>query len=200
MHITEGVLSAPVLIGGAALTAVGTAIGLKKLNYDRIMNVSIMTSTFFVASLIHIPLPGAGSVHLVLNGLMGIILGYACFPAILVALFLQAVIFHFGGIVVLGTNTFILATPSLLCFLLFRPWLKRSGVKEKIASFSCGFFAVLASSIFMALALVLSNQGLLKTSLLVVGSHIPMMLIEGFITMFAISFLTKVQPDFLHID
>jgi cobalt/nickel transport system permease protein len=158
-----------------------------------------MTSTFFVASLIHVPLPGAGSVHLVLNGLMGIILGWACIPAILVALFLQAVLFQFGGLVVFGTNTFIMATPSLLCYLFFRPWLQHTGLKGKVASFSCGFISVLLSSIFMALALVASDKGFLKTSMVVVGTHFPMMIIEGFITMFTISFLAKVQPDFIDI-
>ena len=70
MHISEGVLSAPVLATGAALTAAGCGIGLKKLDYDRVPQVAILTSAFFVASLIHVPI-GPSSVHLVLNGLMG---------------------------------------------------------------------------------------------------------------------------------
>jgi len=41
MHISEGILAAPVLTGGAVLTTIGTAIGLKKLDYDRIMTVSL---------------------------------------------------------------------------------------------------------------------------------------------------------------
>ena len=85
MHISEGVLSTPVLLAGGALTVVGSAIGLKTLDYERIMTVSLLTATFFVASLIHVPL-GPGNIHLVLGGLMGIVLGWSCFPAILVAL------------------------------------------------------------------------------------------------------------------
>ena len=118
MHISEGILSAPVLISGVALTAAGTAIGLKKLDYDRIMSVAILAATFFVASLIHVPL-GPGSVHLVLNGLLGVVLGWASFPAILTALLLQAIFFQYGGLVVLGVNTFNMAAPALLCFYLF---------------------------------------------------------------------------------
>ena len=101
MHISEGVLSPPVLLAGAAVAAVGTAIGLKKLDYDRIMTVSLLTATFFVASLIHVPI-GPGNVHLILGGLMGIILGWSCFPAILVALLLQSLFFNFGGLLVWG--------------------------------------------------------------------------------------------------
>ncbi len=103
MHISEGILSAPILLGGASLTAVGTVIGLKKLDLDRIMEVSMLTATFFVASLIHVPI-GPASIHLVLNGLLGIMLGWACFPAILVGLLLQAVFFQYGGLMVLGVN------------------------------------------------------------------------------------------------
>ena len=52
MHISEGILSGPVLISGAALAAAGTAVGLKKLDYDRIARAGILSAAFFVASLI----------------------------------------------------------------------------------------------------------------------------------------------------
>ena len=51
MHISEGVLSAPVLIAGGALTVAGSAIGLKKLDYDRLAQVGILSAAFFLASL-----------------------------------------------------------------------------------------------------------------------------------------------------
>jgi cobalt/nickel transport system permease protein len=35
MHISEGVLSAPVLVTGAALTVAGTAVGLRKIDYEK---------------------------------------------------------------------------------------------------------------------------------------------------------------------
>ena len=99
MHISEGILSAPILLGGGVLTLAGTAVGLRHIKTDRIMSVAMLSASFFVASLIHVPL-GPGSVHLLLNGLLGLILGWAAFPAILVALLLQAVLFQYGGIVV----------------------------------------------------------------------------------------------------
>ena len=95
MHIAEGVLSAPVLLTGAVVAAGGTSIGLKKIDYDRIMTVALLAAAFFVASLVHIPI-GPASGHLLLNGLMGVILGWGAFPAILVGLFLQALLFQFG--------------------------------------------------------------------------------------------------------
>lgn len=198
MHISEGVLSPPVLLAGAAVATIGTAIGLKKLDYDRIMTVSLLTATFFVASLIHVPI-GPGNVHLILGGLMGILLGWGCFPAILVALFLQSLFFNFGGLLVLGVNTTIMALPALLCFYIFRSWVEKNDYKRKIAAFGAGFFAIFLSSIIMAIALWSTDKGFIQAAQLVIAVHIPLMIIEGLITMFSVSFLAKVQPEFLHM-
>ena len=48
MHISEGILSVPVLIGGGLITMAGTALGLHKIDHKRIMPVAILTSTFWV--------------------------------------------------------------------------------------------------------------------------------------------------------
>ena len=71
MHISEGVLSAPVLVGGAALAAAGTALGLRRVDYDRLVTVAILSAAFFVGSLIRVPL-GPSAAHLILNGLAGL--------------------------------------------------------------------------------------------------------------------------------
>jgi ABC-type Co2+ transport system permease subunit len=55
MHISEGILSPAVLIGGAAFAAAGVAIGLKNLEQKEIPTVGILSAAFFVASLIHVP-------------------------------------------------------------------------------------------------------------------------------------------------
>ncbi|WP_136809392.1 cobalt transporter CbiM [Desulfosediminicola flagellatus] len=195
MHISEGVLSAPVLIGGGVLTAVGTAIGLKSLDYDRVMVVAILTASFFVASLIHVPI-GPSSVHLVLNGLLGVVLGWACFPAILVALLLQAVFFQFGGITVIGVNCFNMAAAALICFYLVRPWLAKPKTRA-IAGFAGGFLAIFLAAIFMAISLALSDIGFMRAAQVSVIAHLPVMFIEGFVTMFTVSFLARVLPEML---
>ncbi len=196
MHISEGVLSVPVLAGGAVITFAGTAFGLKKLDYDAIMPASMLTAAFFVASLIHVPV-GPGSVHLMLNGLLGVLLGWSCFPVILVALFLQAKLFFYGGVFVLGVNTANFAIPAIICGLLARPWLQKSGKKRMLAAFCCGFFSILFSALLMAAALFLSDQSFIKAAQAIVVVHIPVMVVEGCITMFVVSFLAKVQPEYL---
>lgn len=199
MHISEGVLGAPVLIGSGVAAAALTAIGLKKMNFDRIMDVSLLTSAFFIASLIHVPL-GPGSIHLVLNGLLGIILGWASFPAIVTALLLQAVFFQYGGFTVLGVNTLIMALPAIFSFYLVRPWLVNGDKKRALAAFSAGFLAILFSSLLMATTLIASDKGFFDTAALILAAQLPLMIVEGFVTMFIVGFLAKVHPDFLYND
>ena len=196
MHISEGVLSGSVLISGGVLAAAGTAIGLKKLDYDRIANVSILSASFFVASLIHVPV-GPSNVHLVLNGIVGLLLGWAAFPAILVALSLQAVLFQFGGITSLGVNTITMAMPSVLCYYFFRSMILKKSAVAFISAFACGFFSVFSSAVLVGLALMTTDENFLEISGLVVVAHFPVMLIEGIITAFFIFFIKKVQPSML---
>lgn len=196
MHISEGVLSPAVLGGGAALTVVGTAIGLKKLDYEAIPRVAILSAAFFVASLIHVPVGPVG-LHLVLNGLMGLLLGWLAFPAILIALFLQALLFQFGGLTVLGVNTFTMAAPAVICFYVYRSFLHRGGKIAAVAAFACGFTAILLSGVLVAVALLFTGQGFLEVAELVALAHLPVMLIEGIITLFVFLFLQKVRPEML---
>ena len=131
MHISEGVLSPAVLGAGAVLAAAGIVIGLRKLDYDRLMTVAILAAAFFVGSLIHVPI-GPSSVHLILNGLLGMLLGWAAFPSIFVALMLQAILFQYGGITVLGVNTFNMAFPAVAAVLnVTEDHLNRHGTMEE---------------------------------------------------------------------
>jgi cobalt/nickel transport system permease protein len=196
VHISEGVLSAPVLVSGGALAAAGTAIGLKKIDYDHLARVGILSATFFVASLVHVPI-GPSSVHLIMNGIVGLLLGWAAFPAILVALLLQAVFFQFGGITTLGVNTIIMALPAVICYYLFAPLLHKDRKYLLLAGFGCGFCAVLFGGVIVGLALMFTEENFLKVAILVVTAHIPVMIIEGIVTAFCVAFLKKVQPAML---
>ena len=95
MHISQGVLSAAVLAGGAVLAVAGIAAGLRKLEGEALVRTGVLSAAFFAASLVHLPI-GPVSIHLVLSGLMGAMLGFAAFPAIFVGLLLQALLFQFG--------------------------------------------------------------------------------------------------------
>ncbi len=196
MHISEGVLSGPVLMSSAALAAVGTGIGLKKLDYDQIAKAGMLSAAFFVASLIHVPI-GPSNAHLILNGLVGILLGWAAFPAILVALVLHGVFFQFGGITTLGINTIIMALPAVLCYLIFGHLIHKGTRAAAFAAFSTGLLSVLLSGVIVGLALIFTEENFLEVSGLIIAAHIPVMIIEGIVTAACVAFLRKVRPEML---
>jgi cobalt/nickel transport system permease protein len=196
MHISEGILSAPVLVSGAALAAAGTAVGLKKLDYDRIARAGLLAGAFFVASLVHVPI-GPASVHLVMNGVVGLLLGWPAFPAILVALALQAVFFQFGGLTTLGVNTVVMALPAVFCHMAFGRLIRRRRVVALAAAAACGALSVLIGGILVALALMFTEENFLEVALAVLAAHAPVMVIEGIVTALCVGFLRKVQPSML---
>ncbi|SIO29498.1 cobalt transporter CbiM [Halodesulfovibrio marinisediminis] len=194
MHIAEGVLPPVILASSAALTAAGVCIGLKKLNYDRIMTTAILSAAFFVASLIHIPI-GPVSGHLILNGLLGLMLGWVAFPAILVALTLQAILFQFGGLTTLGVNTLNMALSPVICFYVFRPMLSRGTFSLRMAAFLCGMSAVALSAVLTSGTLALGGDNFLNSAKILLLSSVPVMIIEGLITAIVVGFLAKVAPQ-----
>ena len=197
MHISEGVLSAPVLVTGAVLAAAGVSVGLRKMDYEKIPQVAVLSSAFFVASFIHVPI-GPANAHLILNGISGILLGWLCFPSILVALALQAILFQFGGITVLGINTVNMALPGVTCYYLFSRLVKRErGLLSSAAAFTCGFLAVFLSGILVALCLLFTEESFMSVAKLILLAHLPVMIIEGIITLFCVAFLARVKPELL---
>lgn len=199
MHISEGVLSPAVLGCGIALTAAGTYVGVRKADYSRLTTTAVLSSTFFVASLVHVPL-GPGNVHLILNGLMGIFLGWAVFPAVLVSLLLQAVLFRFGGLAVLGVNVFDMAFPALVCYYLFRPLLRKHNKLRTAGAFCCGALSVAGAALCTALALGLSDEGFWTSAKILLAAHIPVMLLEGCIVALIVAFIAKARPEMLCVD
>jgi len=197
MHISEGVLSAPVLISGGVLAAGGVAMGLRKMDYDRIPQVGVLSAAFFVASLIHVNLWPI-SVHLILNGLLGVLLGWAAVPAILVGLFLQAVLFQHGGLSTLGVNTVTMAFPAVLCHYLFRNAVQmRRARAAAVAGFLAGAAGVVISLALWSAALIATGESLVEIAELGFLFHTPVVVIEGFITAAVVGFLRQVRPELL---
>ena len=197
MHISEGVLPASVLFGGAAIAIAGTAYGLKRLDNEKIPQAGMLAASFFVASLIHVPL-GVASVHLVLNGLVGVVLGWGAFPVIMVALLLQSVFFQFGGLTTLGINTVLMATPAVFVYFIFSRFISSRPFVIWVLSFLCGFLSVLLATLIMGMALLLGGDAFQEIAALIVAAHLPVMVVEGIITAFCIRFLIKVQPSLLN--
>ncbi|NQT87768.1 cobalt transporter CbiM, partial [bacterium] len=163
--------------------------------YDRIPQVAVLSAVFFVAALIHVPVPPT-SAHLILNGLAGLILGWAVFPALLVGLLLQCVLFGFGGLLVLGVNTMIMALPGVVCHMLFARSIRRGGVRTALwLGFAAGALAVLLAGVLAAGALLASGKALETVAHGVFLVHAPVLVVEGLVTSQAVVFLRKVRPE-----
>lgn len=196
-HIPDGILSAPVLIAGGTVALAGIAWGLRRLDADDIPRTALVSAAFFVAALIHFPV-GPTSVHLILNGLTGMVLGWAAFPAIAIALLLQAVLFGFGGIASLGVNIAVMAVPAVLCGVLFQGFRPRLSTGSlTLTGGVLGALGVLLAALFVAGALALSGREFLPAAKLALLAHLPVMAIEAAVSAAAIAFLSRVRPELL---
>ena len=195
MHIVDGALSLPVVAGGAVLAAGGIALGLRSLTMEKIPAAGVLSATFFVASLIHVPI-GPSSVHLIMNGLAGLVLGWAAFPALFIGLLLQAVFFGFGGLTVLGVNTLNIALPAVIVY-----YLCRRGIGARSSAVAAGWgalgggLAIALTTLLVALALALSGDEYIPAAKLVFFAHVPVMAVEALLTGAAVLLAHRVKPE-----
>lgn len=196
-HIPDGVLSMPVLVGGAGVAVGAVALGLRRISDRDIPRVAILASGFFALSLFALPV-GPSSVHLLLGGLMGIVLGPAIFPAVCVALLLQAVMFGFGGLTTLGVNIVNIALPGAMVGMLVQPLIARAtpagaAVIAGLASAAC----VACTGLLVAAALSLSSTDYILSARVMMATYLPLMVVEGLVGGFCISFVKRVKPELL---
>ncbi len=191
MHISEGVLPGWCLITGWVLTSAGLYVGLRSINGRKIPRTALLSAVFFVASLIHVPI-GVTSVHLLLNGLAGALLGWAVFPALFVALLFQALLFQFGGITVLGVNTFNMAFPGVVAYYVVRPLLRKGTTGSLIAAgVLAALIGVFLAATFVSAELMSIGSSFTKTAELAFLAHIPVAAIEMVINSFVFLYLKK---------
>jgi len=207
MHLADGVLNLSTLVACAALSAGGIALGLRRLSAQSLPLAALFAAVFFVVGTVHIPI-GVGSVHLVLNGLIGVLLGWLAFPVIFVALSLQALLFSFGGFAVLGANTLLLAAPAVLAHFALRPLLGRSTAAatelHTVTAHRRGLLlaGVLAATLgiggaVLGAAVMLWSTGqdaLLGLIGLIALAQIPVWLIDAAVSALVIATLGRVLP------
>ncbi|MBE9061337.1 cobalt transporter CbiM [cf. Phormidesmis sp. LEGE 11477] len=218
MHIPDGIVPAQVCIAGYGLTGLLTWYSLRQINKGsdpnaKIPKASLLTAAFFVASSIYIPIPPS-SVHLVLNGLLGVVLGYFAFPAILIGLFFQALVVGHGGLTTLGINASMMGIPALLAYHIFQLRTvgrrKKDLLDERVTKTRVGLFAFLGGAVGLALAALIFT-GIVVTTVpadfdfeteraaivTLLFLHIPLALLEGTFTAMLAVFLHRVKPELL---
>jgi cobalt/nickel transport system permease protein len=210
MLIPDGILPAEVAVAGYVTAGALTWLSLRQINRRPepeagVPKAALLSSAFLVASWIHVPVPPT-SVHLVLNGILGIVLGWYAFPAILIGLFFQAVMFQHGGLATLGVNATVMGFPALLAYHFF-------ALRHRLhleSRFWAGTFALLCGAGALILAALIAMALLITTIpsdldvdaerdaiLSLTLAHIPLGLIEGIFAALLVLYLLRVKPELI---
>lgn len=196
MHIADGIVTGPVLAAGFGITAILAAATMRNVDMEEIPKISVVTAVFFVANFIHIPFVVA-SIHLILNGLAGVILGKRAFMAIMLGVVLQS-FFGFGGVSVIGVNSVMLGGGALFAYGIWQcRHLVNFPKREVVFGALAGGFGIFFSGCILALALIFTGEAFLVTAQAVLGYHVVLMFIEGAVTGACVGFLLKAKPDLL---
>lgn len=196
VHISSGVLATEWWVGGFIGMALLLLPALWRVSEREIPRIGVLTAAFFIASSIHVPL-ALTSVHLILNGLIGGVLGRRAMLAIAVGLVLQALLLHHGGLEALGVNACIVGIPAILVGMLY-PLLRRMGVPSFARGAILGSGAAGASVALNFLVLLAGGKDDWDTlARLVLLAHLPVVLIEGLLLGVVVRYLEKVKPEML---
>lgn len=203
VHISDGVLRAPWLAAGFVLSGLLVLLAAYRVRDEEIPRIALLSAAFFVATLMHLPLPPT-RVHLLLNGLVGVVLGRRAPLAILIGLALQAVLLGHGGLTTLGVNACVLTLPALLAAVLFAglrrlSWIGRTRNADNWL-FGCllGMIAVLATLVLQAAVLLWGGaEDWHQIVWLVFFAHLPIVVLEGVVLGFTVNFLARVKPEML---
>jgi len=198
MHISDGILSAKICAAGYAGAALVTGYALKKIKNGDIPRVSVISAVFFISSLLHFRV-GPSSVHLLLLGIVGILLGPLSPLVFFTGLFFQFMMFSHGGITTLGINTVIFSIPSLLIYSGNKTIFKKT-THTVIRSVTSGVLT--ATGIFFAafcilLIIYFSAKQFIGIAFLFSASHAVLAVFEGAITGLVINRILKVKPELL---
>ncbi|HDN64874.1 MAG TPA: cobalt transporter CbiM [Methanosarcinales archaeon] len=199
VHISDGVLDPWLWESGWVIIAVILAYTLSKMKTDDVPKLSVITAAVFVASLIHMQV-GPTSVHFILNGFAGVMLGILAFPCIFVALVLQCFLFGHGGVTTIGINTVNMGVPALIAYLIFKTGTKldiRPETKSKVTLFGAiaGGVGVVLALLLLATELITTGEAFYETTVLVVTAHLPIIAIEAIFTGVLAGFIATVKPE-----
>jgi cobalt/nickel transport system permease protein len=229
IHISDGVLPAWVLIAGWVLTIILLLVSIywaKKQTNDltkKIPLIAVVTAVLFVICIVRIPMPPT-SLHFMLIGLAGILLGPIVFVCVFISLLLQALLLQFGGVTALGVNTLLIGIPALLGYMIFK-FISKTKLPLWVNSGLTGFMAVAFTTVSLAVVLFVAGVdfGALTAMLsrvegipilshiarllqdtpglliffMIFLMYIPLMIIESIVSAFVIPFIEKVKPELL---
>ncbi|MHB1426561.1 MAG: CbiM family transporter [Gemmataceae bacterium] len=203
VHISDGVLTAPWLAAGFLLSGLLALLAAYRVRDEEIPRIAVLSAAFFVATLMHLPL-GPTRVHLLLNGLVGVVLGRRAPLAIFIGLAMQATLLGHGGFTAIGVNACVMTLPALLAWTLFAGLRRLSwfGRGHHAFTWLCGcllgMISVLATLILQAVVLLWGGaEDWHQIVWLVFYAHLPIVALEGVVLGFTVNYLARVKPEML---
>lgn len=211
MHMSDGLLNAPVSVVFLVVAAVGVGFALVKARADlddRTAPMAGLVATFiFAVQMINFPiLPGASG-HLLGGALAAILVGpYVGALCVTIVLVVQALLFADGGLTALGANVTNMALIGTATGFLVAVALRKFAEKGKGGLAAVAFISAFVNTLLAATGFVVEyaiggagGVEIGKVALLMWGLHALIGIGEGLITAVTVTSVASIRPDLVHL-
>jgi cobalt/nickel transport system permease protein len=209
MHIPDGFLANRIAVSLDVLSGAGVLYASRRAKVDfsgRMVPVmGVLAAFVFAAQMLNFPIIGGTSGHLIGGTLLSILLGpMAGFLTMSTVVIAQALFLQDGGLVALGANIFnICAVTCFGGFAVFRllGGDKAQGKRLLVSGFLAGWLSLVLSAGCCAVEMGISGAIPLRLAMTaMLGYHMVVGIVEGFLTAGVLSFLLKVRPDLMKLN
>jgi cobalt/nickel transport system permease protein len=211
MHMSDGLLNAPVSIVFLVVAAVGVGFALVKARADlddRTAPMAGLVATFiFAVQMINFPiLPGASG-HLLGGALAAILVGpWVGALCVTIVLVVQALLFADGGLTALGANVTNMALIGTATGFVVAVALRRFAQKGKGGLAAVAFISAFVNTVVAATGFIVEyaiggagGVEIGKVALLMWGLHALIGIGEGLITAATVTSVASIRPDLVYL-
>ncbi len=211
MHMSDGLINAPVSLVFGAVAVVGMAVamvGARRDLDDRTAPMAGLVAAFiFAVQMINFPILPGVSGHLLGGALAAILVGpWVGALCVGIVLTVQALVFADGGLTALGANITNMAIIGVAAGFLIALALRPLAARGKAGLVVVAFVAAFANTVIASLGFVLefalggdaafSLGGVTGT---VIGLHCLIGIGEGVITALTVGAVASARPDLVHL-
>ncbi len=210
MHIPDGYLSLPWIIGTYAVTIAYGVYAVRKAKRmwgpATAAAVTVLAAAIFAAQMLNWPIPGGTSLHFVGGALAAILLGpWLEFVVMTLVLTTQCFVFHDGGITTLGANILNMGIiDGLVGYGVYKLVTRLLGNTRKakiIGAFLGGWLGITIAGIAAGIEIGLSPNfpyGVEITVPVMGFWHALLGLIEGAITAIVVDYVSRRAPSWFY--
>ena len=211
MHMSDGIVNAPVSILYGVIAIVGLTLAANRARDDldeRTAPMAGLVAAFvFAVQMINFPILPGVSGHLLGGALVAILVGpWVGSLCVAIVLVVQALLFADGGISALGTSVTNMALVGTAAGFLVATALRRFALSGPRGLAVVAFVSALVNVVAAALSFVLqyamggdAGVGLGEVAGVMVGFHVLIGVGEGIITALTVGAVAKVRPDLVYL-